>query len=450
MIEVVHRSNRRVRLSGSSRTRARFGAKLQRRPLTLAMGLSIVLGSIAPFPAFAQNTPPTGEDLRFRAEFGLSADPAYVAEVRAAGWSDEDYGVPLTPDEVAEIDARVAAEPQIAALQDQLRKTVPAFGGLYIDQAGGGVVDVAFTDEPAQYAAVMAPYLKGLEVRTRRVTYTEAELLRLNNRIAGERDIHRAMGIATNEVYPDIRANAVKVGIDPYGPAEADALMSRYGIAARIFAAGPGVHTACTNRDNCPGPPLVAGLHLFDSPCTNAFLGRYNDGSGDKQVTLSAGHCADLVAAGHTYQHPNNVNLGKAIKEVYATGSNADAMIVQIPAALRSNRIYYTTGSWFPVFELQSRSEEVDGMVVCQSSRISGYTCGELYAWGFSITYADGTTLYNQRSATYAVAGGDSGGPVFRGNEARGIQSGVNTAGRAIYSHISYVVAAIGMVVHTS
>jgi hypothetical protein len=75
---------------------------------------------------------------------------------------------------------------------------------------------------------------------------------------------------------------------------------------------------------------------------------------------------------------------------------------------------------------------------------VSGYKCGVLWLTGFWIKYKDGTTLYDQRSATYQLAEGDSGGPVFYTTQARGIQSGVNEFGRAIYSHITFVKSQIG------
>lgn len=137
------------------------------------------------------------------------------------------------------------------------------------------------------------------------------------------------------------------------------------------------------------------------------------------------------------------------LKETYHTGSNADAMVIRIQSSLASNRVYNTPTSWFGMATTQTTGQEVIGQAVCQSSRVSGYTCGTLYAKGFSITYSGGTTLYDQRSATYTVNSGDSGGPIFYATQARGVQSGKNEAGRAIYSHITNVTSAIGMTVNT-
>ncbi len=94
-------------------------------------------------------------------------------------------------------------------------------------------------------------------------------------------------------------------------------------------------------------------------------------------------------------------------------------MIIDMAADQASNRIYHTPTSWFPVLSIQQRSEEVIGMTVCQSARISGYTCGTLYAKDISISYSDGTTLLNQRSATYAVASGTAASGPFSANRLR-------------------------------
>ncbi len=354
--------------------------------------------------------------------------------------------MPLTEEEAAELTRRVNLEPRIAELQARLRTEFAEFGGLYIDQGAGGVVDVAMVTSDLTAAKSLVDSLAdgSIAVRVRGVAFTEAELERLAAKLTAERSFQVSLGTWANEIWPDVRANRVRVGIDPYSGELGGALESRYGSAIEVYAAPAASLTGCTSRDNCPGPPLRAGIRLYDAGCTSPFLGYYGYQGTYTDVMLSAGHCANLVPAGHVYQNPDNSNIGAMIREVYANNSTADAMIIDITAAQASNRIYYTPTSWFPVLSIQQRSEEVIGMTVCQSARISGYTCGTLYAKDFSITYSDGTTLLNQRSATYAVASGDSGSGVFNTtNKAFGVQSGVNTAGRAIYSHISYVTSLI-------
>ena len=407
----------------------------------------MIAAATLPSVGLASNPLDDADDLRFRADFGLTTEIAAVSAIKPSAASEAAFGLPLTAEELRNLEGRIAAEPAIAQLQAQLR-TIPSFAGLYIDQAAGGVVDIAFTDDPSLHTDVIASQAIGLPSRTRQVTVSEADLVKLNERVAHDRDALADLGIHANETHPDIRANVVMVGVDPFTPAVVQALQKRYGEAIEVYAALPADLTVCTNRNNCPGPPLRGGLHLYDPGCTTAFLGVYNG----FHVILSAGHCANLVPGGHTYQHPNNTaigGIGTVLKEVYSSGSTADAMVIRVGSSYASNRVYHTPTSWFGMATTQTTGQEVIGQAVCQSSRVSTYTCGTLYAKGFSITYTDGTTLFDQRSATYTVNSGDSGGPVFYTTQARGVQSGVNTAGRAIYSHITNVKSAIGMTINT-
>lgn len=420
--------------------------RVSRRVATLAAAC-LIAATTFPSIGLAADPADYADDLRFREEFGLTTEIAAVSAIVPSAESEAAFGVPLTAEELADLERRVAAEPAIAQLQAHLRKT-PSFAGLYIDQAAGGVVDIAFTDDPSLHADMLASQAVGLPTRTRQAALSEADLLKLNDLVAYDREALADLGIQANEVYPDIRANVVMVGVEPLTPAVVQTLHKRYGEAIEVYAASPAELTVCTDRNNCPGPPLRGGLQLYDPGCTTAFLGVYSG----YHVILSAGHCANLVPGGHIYQHPNNTaigNIGTMLKETYYTGSKADAMVIRIQSAYASNRVYYTPSSWFGMATTQTTSQEVIGQAVCQSSRVSGYTCGTLYAKGFSIIYEDGTTLYDQRSATYTVNDGDSGGPVFYTNQARGVQSGRNEPGRAIYSHITNVKSAIGMTINT-
>lgn len=420
--------------------------RASRRVATLVAAFLIAAATF-PNVGLAYNPADYADDLRFREEFGLTTEIAAVSAIKPSAASERAFGLPLTAEELRDLEGRIAAEAAIAQLQAQLR-TIPSFAGLYIDQAAGGVVDIAFTDDPSLHADVLASQAVGLPTRTRQVALNEADLLELNEIVAHDREALAGLGIQANEVHADIRNNVVRIGVEPFTSAVVQTIHERYGEAIEVYEASPADPTTCTNRNNCPGPPLRGGLQLYDPGCTTAFLGVYNG----YHVILSAGHCANLVPGGHIYQHPNGTpigNIGTMLKETYYTGSTADAMVIRVGSSYASNRVYYTPTSWFGMATTQTTGQEVIGQAVCQSSRVSNYTCGTLYAKGFSIIYTDGTTLYDQRSATYTVNSGDSGGPVFYTTQARGVQSGVNTAGRAIYSHITNVKSAIGMTINT-
>lgn len=83
-------------------------------------------------------------EIAFRQEFGLRSDLAFVHQVRAdasATSPGEDvYPVPLTPVERADMDRRREVEAQLGPAQAYAEQHAASFGGMYIDQAAGGVL----------------------------------------------------------------------------------------------------------------------------------------------------------------------------------------------------------------------------------------------------------------------------------------------------------------------
>lgn len=91
-------------------------------------------------PAAPPPTDAESHEIRLRAQFGLRADLPYVRTVDADPGSDTDrLGIPLTPDEAADIDARSATVSALHAAAQDLDR----FGGIWIDQAAGGVIHLA-------------------------------------------------------------------------------------------------------------------------------------------------------------------------------------------------------------------------------------------------------------------------------------------------------------------
>lgn len=113
-----------------------------------------------------------------RLEFGLRADPAYVAAVHAAADSiAHDIGILVTPDEAAELARRTRGQDDLGALATYGAEHPDSFGGMYIDQAGGGDVILLFTSQIELHArAVGALAPPGATVRVERVRFTQAEL----------------------------------------------------------------------------------------------------------------------------------------------------------------------------------------------------------------------------------------------------------------------------------
>ncbi len=106
----------------------------------------------------------------FRTSLGLRSDAGSVAAVESNPSASRKYGVALLPDEQSDIDERVAMDGKIPSVIDAVRDE-PGFAGAYIDQAAGGVLDLATTGNPDDLAAKARMQLPaGLAVRVRSVS----------------------------------------------------------------------------------------------------------------------------------------------------------------------------------------------------------------------------------------------------------------------------------------
>src|SRR4029079_19156530 len=96
------------------------------------------------------------EAIRIRNAWGLQSDAAWIRAVAKRTDTDDTYGTPLTPDEVATLEDRAAAADAIApAIQAYVAKHPDESGGLFIDQAGGGGIVTLWTGHLAEHDAAI-------------------------------------------------------------------------------------------------------------------------------------------------------------------------------------------------------------------------------------------------------------------------------------------------------
>lgn len=393
------------------------------------------------------------EAARFRTDFGFDAGRAHIDTTSVSPESNLTYGIPLTPEEAAEMDRRVAIEQKLAPLGAFLAG-IPEFGGAYIDHHAGHVLVLGFVGDAAPHAAAVQSLLPaGAQFRMRNVEVSERELRRIQRTIDSDRAwLLQTLGVEVFEVPVDYETNSVGVGVTKLSPEIDEALLERYGSAVRAYISQPGEVTACTSRDNC-GSPLRGGVHLFDQGCSNSFFAY----AGSTYYTLTAGHWPCALGT-HTYQHPNNSNLGPGVNRWWANGAQADSGIVRIPSSQASRRVYITAATYYPMLYIQQRGAgEWQNMTVCLSGRQrgEGTACGQLITIDFSFgPVCDGAgvcvTLANQRRATFKPISGDSGGAVFTGNTAVGIQSSKDANGDGIYGHVTYALSRFGVTLCTT
>jgi hypothetical protein len=168
------------------------------------------------------------EALRFRSEFGLSTEIAAI-EAASVERADLRYGTPLSVEEAAEMDRRVELERQLGPLGTYL-DSIPEFGGWYIDQAAGHIVDLAFTVDPTPYLGEIEELIPdGMAFRTRTVQFTERELREVQARIGQDRAWLEELGIAAYEIPVNVRLNVVELGVSDAAPGITKAIAGRYG-----------------------------------------------------------------------------------------------------------------------------------------------------------------------------------------------------------------------------
>jgi hypothetical protein len=118
-------------------------------------------GSPAPDPTVAVPSEDAAAEaeikdaLRFRTEFGLRADDAFVRQLRNDPAAVIGYGIPMLPAELEDLQARADTADAITNVVDTYAATVPdAFGGQYIESTTGTVYALFLGDLAVHRAAL--------------------------------------------------------------------------------------------------------------------------------------------------------------------------------------------------------------------------------------------------------------------------------------------------------
>lgn len=274
----------------------------------------------------------------------------------------------------------------------------------------------------------------------------------------------KEQGIWIRELGIDPRPNRVEVAVSEYTDAAVAELHARFGDAIVVEQSGNPTFTACTDRYNCIGPPVRAGI-ATSSGCSLAFLVKKSGVFGTGW--LSAGHCAS--GTGAVWSH-DGVNIGTVRANCWPSCLYSDALRGgELNSTYASYHVYRLPTARDPVKAVQGFNGDFIGMQTCLNARRElddvGWRCGILD----EIRRVDYGSVYflEQRYATYNAYNGDSGGAVHStysssGVTAYGVQSGCEdyggiagcepgeVSGRGIYSHIYRVQTELGVTVCTT
>lgn len=202
-----------------------------------------------------------------------------------------------------------------------------------------------------------------------------------------------------------------------------DALVTPTGYAALAEATLPeNVDVSVDDLNIQPASSIYGGLALSNG-CTSGFS-VHEDGAGTESGISTAAHCTDTVTYLSTNLPLRQQRLvGSSDIQWHFTPGIAD------PAQ------FYSGIDTRDVVTVWSRTEQVVGDAICKYGRNTGYTCMELRskdidALGCLPTAGEHTWMLgcdwngsDCRENVDLVGGGDSGGPVFKNNGARGTTS---------------------------
>jgi hypothetical protein len=176
----------------------------------------------------------TAAAVQFRTSFGLRADLDFIRAVAKDPTASDEFGVPLLPAEVADIQRRGANADRVVPIVQRYAAEHPAaFGGLWIDQEHGGIVTVAFTQDAELHGRELAARLAGVGVvAIRSARYNESELRALQDRIVADDAWFKTIPAQLRGVGIDVIQNAVEIDISTANPRITDLIVARFGIPA--------------------------------------------------------------------------------------------------------------------------------------------------------------------------------------------------------------------------
>lgn len=228
----------------------------------------------------------------FRRSFGLTTDPALILSLLtdpSRNPDAEEWGTPLTASEKQTMDLRVSVSEAIGVIQAYGRGAGSSeYGGLYIDQANGGLVYVGFAGNAGAHLANLRslfPYPDLL--RTFTAGYTETQLYGTADAVSADKGWLASQGIDVLSISPSMKTNRVEVGVAQPTPASAAVLQSRYGSIVQQVQ-GEELQEAARFK-LYGGLSIVSGL---GAQCAAGFSARSTGTGRRRYFGMTAGHCS--------------------------------------------------------------------------------------------------------------------------------------------------------------
>lgn len=217
--------------------------------------------SIHPAPSASATAVPTPDPeieqaIRFRHDFGLRFDRDWVIAAGTDPTASEDpFGVPLYPDEVAQVLANEANTNATTPIVVGYASAFPdESGGVYVDRdAHPGVVTALFTNNLAKHASALAGLANGHPVIVRQVRYTYAELDTLMEWVFADIDWMEAIPARMQGLGVDVIKNVIEMEVSSAEPTASRQITDRYGLGDRLVVTSDGTGAALLPSGNVHG-----------------------------------------------------------------------------------------------------------------------------------------------------------------------------------------------------
>lgn len=183
------------------------------------------------FVAVETPSPDEPDAVRFRSAVGLRADAGYVRVVASdPAASSVEFGVPLLPDEIAELEARPRDGDAVrAAIQAYAELHLDEFAGWYLDRDRAGALTTMWTDHLDRHVlAIGALVHPAASVAFRSARFSLASLNALQERISADWDWMRGAGIAPLGVGINEIGNRVELDVSSTDPAAPFTVAAHY------------------------------------------------------------------------------------------------------------------------------------------------------------------------------------------------------------------------------
>jgi tripartite motif-containing protein 71 len=412
-----------------------------------------------PPPAPGSPIPPKFRQIsEFREEFGLEVVFPVKTEIElnerifglinawyegdpVAKSSAEQWGVPLRPQDIAELELREwYLDINAPLIEDWGESTYPeAYAGLYIDHSAGGVIRVGFTSDQAEHIEQLKKTQIGLVASHRLAPFSSTPIFSRATLLATESLIESAWemdeewdGLVVSLALDD-RSNRVVVGSTNVTLAE--------GMVQQLLGANPPVAVNfesnafefSAGRNRASGR-IMAGDRIFNLGLSRSCTANFGAYEKRKELRtgswiratflLTAGHCFPIDSLTERSANPENINpvkIGQVTRSGFFGSSwRTDAEAIKVENGVAPREIYLDGGGSVRV---ESPAKAYIGDILCFSGMITNTTKCKAVVATRTVDFGFKIKMY---VVAFADQDGDSGAPVWnrRTKAAVGIVSG--------------------------